>query len=545
MSLIERLRKHLPFILLLPVTVWWLRPAWFGTMDSMYDRSQHMEYVWMIPVLALFMLWLRRDRILASLGRPAILPAIPLLLCAAGLLFLGLRGDQARFLQSSAVCFLLALPLVAYGRKTFAAVWFPILLLAFVMPVGFLDNFTVPLRRASVSVTAVLLNGLGVPVHQSGTAILSADPTTPFQLDVADPCSGIRSLVALFVGTAAYGALVLRRVWTRWALFFASVPIAFLGNILRLLLTALTCRLVSQAAGMQVHDNALFLVAPIYALCVFGCADLLRRIEERGDAGKSASDPTAVAGAPAVPAGWGRVAAVAVLAVALACFRGWAVPTGGPTVLESDAFISKTFADLPGFSIRFPYFCQNRECLWSESYVRGTEFPSVCPKCGGPVLPVAKAELDILPADTQSYKATYTRPDGIYFTVALVIAGESRLSIHRPELCLPSQGYALSTREVRELLPGLPMAFFSLRRQGSAQTSGFCYVFLNASGATVSNLRRVVGDTLIRSFSNRIPRWAMVTISSNVDFLTPEGEAALRDFLTMWAPTMRTDAARD
>lgn len=37
----------------------------------------------------------------------------------------------------------------------------------------------------------------------------------------------------------------------------------------------------------------------------------------------------------------------------------------------------------------------------------------------------------------------------------------------------------------------------------------------------------------------------MVTISSNVDFLTPEGEAALRDFLTMWAPTMRTDAARD
>lgn len=539
MNMPENLKKHLPFILLLPVTFWWLRPAWYATLSNMHDHSQHMEYVWMIPVLALFLLWLRRDRILASLGRPAIGLAVPFLLGAAALLFLGLRGGQDRFLQASAVLFLMALPLLGYGRRTFAEVWFPVLLLAFVMPVGFLDNFTVPLRRASVTVTAVILNGLGVAVHQSGTAILSADPTSVFQLDVADPCSGIRSLVALFVGTAAYGALALRKIGTRWILFIASVPIAFLGNIIRLLLTALTCRLLGQAAGMQVHDNALFLVAPIYVLCVFACADLLRRWEERGR-GKAAEKPSSAM--PDAPTGWGRVATVGVLAGLLLAFRGWAVPDGGPTVLESDAFISKSFADLPGMSVRFPYFCQNRDCLWSESYERGTQPPSVCPECAGPVMPVAKAELDILPADTQSYKATYTRPDGIYFTVALVIAGQSRFSIHRPELCLPSQGYTLSSRVVRELYPGLPMAFFSLRRSGSVQTTGFCYVFLNSAGATVSNLRRVVGDTLVRSFSNRIPRWSMVTISSNIDFLTPEGERVLRAFLEAWAPTLRTDA---
>ncbi len=527
------LKQHLLFLLFLPLTIWWLIPAYEGTLSSMYDHSQHMEYVWMIPALSLFMLWLKRKAILGSFGKPAWGWSIPFFLLAAGLLFFGLRGGQTRFLQASAVLYLLGMSLATYGKATFREVWFPILLLAFVMPVGFLDNFTVPLRRASVSVTAVLLNGLGVEVHQSGTALYSMNPLAPFQMDVADPCSGIRSLVALFVGTAAYGAMTLRSAMGRWALFFASVPIAFFGNIIRLLLTGLICALVNQQAGMQVHDNALFIVAPVYALSVFGLADFLGRCEKQKVRLTLSPAPTAMPG-------WMGWTMGLLLLCALAYFRWWAIPSGQAATLESDDFLNKTFADLPEMTEAFPLFCQNRDCLWSAPFERDAPKPDVCPKCQGAVSANSKAELDILPADTQSYKVTYTRDDGIYFTVSLVIAGSSRLSIHRPELCLPSQGYSLSTREVRTLYPGMPMAFFSLTREGMYRSSGFCYVFLNASGATVSNLHRVVGDSIERSLYNRIPRWAMVTISSNIDFLTPEGEAALTDFLTQWAPTLRT-----
>ena len=69
--------------------------------------------------------------------------------------------------------------------------------------------------------------------------------------------------------------------------------------------------------------------------------------------------------------------------------------------------------------------------------------------------------------------------------------------------------------------------------------SGFAYVFLNSDGATVSNLRRVVGDTLERSLHNRIRRWAMVTIRcDSVDFRTTEGEETLRRFMQVWWPTL-------
>lgn len=511
----------------------WLAPAWRGTLETMRDASQHMEYVWLVPVLSVALLWRRRRDIVASVGAPAPWRALPFLALAAVFLFLGLRGGQTRFLQASAVLLLLGAPLACCGVRTFRQVWFPVALLAFVMPLGFLDNFTVPLRRASVAVTTVLLNGLGVEVRQVGTAIVSRGQV-PFQLDVADPCSGIRSLVALFVGTAAYGMFTLRGAWRRWALFLSSVPIAFLGNILRLLLTAVTCRLAGQATGMVLHDNALFIVAPIYLLAILGLADLLKR----GD--RPAPPPVEPR-----PYAVGRAAqgALVALAVALGLFRAWAgrMP---PLDFESDAFIRAQFAELPGATLRLPWHCQNRACLWSHDDPVGTPLPKACPQCGGEVNRVTRAELDILPADTQTRKAIYAFPGGNDFTVSVVVAGQSRLSIHRPELCLPAQGFTMSPRAEVEILPGLPMALFSLRREGRLETSGFAYVFLNSSGATVSNLRRVVGDSLERSLHNRIPRWAMVTVSSaRHDFRTPEGEEALRRFMATWYPTLRADAA--
>lgn len=532
MTMMKQLLRWGPAALLCLVGLAWLAPAWQGTVGTMRDASQHMEYVWLVPVLSAGLLWHRRKDIAASVGAPAPWKALPLFLLAAAFLFFGLRGGQTRFLQASAVLLLLGLPLACFGGRTFRQVWFPVVLLAFVMPVGFLDNFTVPLRRASVAVTAVLLNGLGVEVQQVGTAIVSRGQT-PFQLDVADPCSGIRSLVALFVGTAAYGMFALRGVWRRWALFLSSVPIAFLGNILRLLLTAVTCRLAGQAAGMVLHDNALFIVAPIYLLAVLGFADLLRRKD------RPAPPPTEPR-----PYAVGRAAqgTLVALAVGLGLFRAWAgrMP---PLVFESDTFIREQFAELPGTTLRLPWHCQNRACLWSHDDPVGTPLPKACPRCGGEVNRVTRAELDILPADTQTRKAIYAFPGGDTFTVSVVVAGRSRFSIHRPELCLPAQGFTMSPRAVAEILPGLPMALFSLRREGRLETSGFAYVFLNTSGATVSNLRRVVGDSLERSLHNRIPRWAMVTVSSpRHDFRTPEGEEALRRFMAAWYPTLRTDA---
>ncbi len=518
------------------VSLFWVVPATVGMLENMHDTSQHMEYVWLVPVLTGLLLWSRWGRIKASLvGAPAPWLALPLFLLAMFFIFFGLRGGQIRFLQIAAVCFLLAMPLACYGKRTFALTWFPILLLLFILPVGFLDNFTVPLRRASVTVTTALLNGLGIPVAQQGTAIF-AKGAPFFSLDVADPCSGIRSIVALFAGTAAYGAFALHRVKLRWALFLASVPIAFVGNVIRLLLTAVACHLVSQAVGMQLHDNALFIVAPFYVLSVFWLTDLLKKRDRA-----PADEPPATTVTPSR----GTLCVQVVLCLALLGFRWTAARELPPAEFESDAFLNHTFEALPGATMRYPWYCQNRACLWVEEKdeAEDTQDAKDCPKCEhdeGVLRRVSRAELDILPADTFSRRVNYTLEDGSEFSVSLVIAGRNRMSIHRPELCLPAQGYTMHDRTLHEVLPGLPMMCFALTQEGRRRRSGFGYVFLNSEGATVSNIHRVLGDCWERSIHNRIQRWAMVTVRSpHYDFTTPEGAEALQRFMKLWYPTLR------
>lgn len=529
----SRYARHLPFALLLLCAVSWILPAYNGMLSSMNDASQHMEYVWLVPLLSGVLLWFRRREILASFGRPEPWLALPFVLGASVFLFLGFRGGQDRFLQTAAVLILLALPLAGYGRRTFTVVWFPLLLLAFIMPIGFLDNFTVPLRRASVSVTTVLLNGLGIGVEQVGTAIVSTGEPL-FKLDVADPCSGIRSLVALFAGTAAYGACMLHSFSRRWILFLSSVPIAFLGNIIRLLLTAVTSHLISQEAGLVLHDNALFVVAPFYAFCVFGLTDRLKRKDSSAKAVRPG-----IAGKPSAVS-W---ALLALLLVFLPAFRVYVGQTP-ELVFESDAFLKPDLPILEQATVSHPVYCQNRQCLWSRNYTVGSELPAECPNCSGEVQRVSRAELDILPADTKCQKVTYTFDSGEVFTVSRVIAGRSRMSIHRPELCLPAQGLSLSERKVSMMLPDVPMACFSVRRPHRTEASGFAYCFLNSDGATVSNLERVVGDSLERSLHNRIRRWAMITIASvQYDFQTPEGEAALQKFMKKFYPELWSESA--
>ncbi len=516
------------------VSLLWLHQAYIGLSSSMRDLSQHMEYVWLVPLLTVFLLGARRKQIVASIGQPAPVLALPFFLLACFLLFLGLRGGQTRFLQAGTVFFLMGMPLACFGKRTFAVTWFPLLLLLFVIPVGFLDNFTVPLRRASVSVTTALLNGLGIGVRQQGTAILSTG-TPFFQLDVADPCSGIRSLVALFAGTAAYGAYCLNSVARRWVLFLMSVPIAFVGNILRLLLTALTCHLVSQTAGLQLHDNALFIVAPFYVVAVFGLTDLLRK----KDCAPKEYTPLSLLPVPA----W-KVVGMVLMCAALVAFRWMAGRELPPATFETADFLNPTFAQLPGATLRYPWYCQNRACLRmvvqaEADFSTDQKDCAFCDDEEGFLRPVSRAEVDILPADTTSRKAIYTLADGSEWYVSLVIAGRNRMSIHRPELCLPSQGFRLSERHVRTLLPDLPMACFSLSHPEQSASSGFAYLFLNARGATVSNLYRVLGDCWERSVNNRIQRWAMVTIhATSYDFTTPEGEAALQRFMALWYPTL-------
>jgi len=78
----------------------------------------------------------------------------------------------------------------------------------------------------------------------------------------------------------------------------------------------------------------------------------------------------------------------------------------------------------------------------------GIALPVQMVDCTSKPTPVTRAELDWLPDDTTYGRRRYTFPDGTWIENSVVLMGQDRTSIHKPEYCLPGQGFTIDLREV-------------------------------------------------------------------------------------------------
>lgn len=140
-------------------------------------------------------------------------------------------------------------------------------------------------------------------------------------------------------------------------------------------------------------------------------------------------------------------------------------------------------------------------------------------------LGVSEAELKALPGDTQFDKRLYTDADGVTYLTTLVIGGKSKSSIHRPELCLPSQGHQmLSPRDLT--VGGVDWHLITLAHRDEPAAT-VAYTFFNQAGyRTSSHLKRIFRDVWDRSVLGRIDRWVMAEV-----FAATDDEDKVRAFL--------------
>ena len=126
-----------------------------------------------------------------------------------------------------------------------------------------------------------------------------------------------------------------------------------------------------------------------------------------------------------------------------------------------------------------------------------------------------EAELSVLPADTRVDKRLYTDPGGHWYQVTVVIGGASKSSIHRPELCLPAQGFLMTSPYDIEA-GGASWRAITLDGGAMRPSLGFAYTFFNQEGfRTSSHMARIFRDIWDRTMLNRIDRWVMVTVNTS------------------------------
>lgn len=246
----------------------WMVKRWNGS-------GGDLSHAWAIPLVSAYALWLRRGALRQAAARPN--RAGYLLVVAALLLHLiGVRAQLTRLSLLSMIGLLWAMPFTLYGWAVARLLLFPCAYLLFCIPFSFLDSITVPLRILASGAAAVLLNGLGIAATQAGTAVYSA-AGGGFNFDVADACSGLRSILAMTALTAAYAQFTQRGWWRQWLLFLSSVPLAIVGNIVRIVSIALVAQFFGQERAMVVyHDYSAYIVFVTAISLMMGLGRVLR-----------------------------------------------------------------------------------------------------------------------------------------------------------------------------------------------------------------------------------------------------------------------------
>ena len=165
-----------------------------------------------------------------------------------------------------------------FGWEMMKAVAFPYAFLMFAYPFYFLDTIVAfPLRGLMCQMSQFFLNLVGVDTLRVGTALVSAPDYAKglaqgqrFALDVATPCSGIRSLFALMMVSALYGHLTLQKGWQKWVLFLLSPALAVLGNFARMVMLTLGTILLGSAVaiGTEEHPTTFHMAAGFFVFVV-------------------------------------------------------------------------------------------------------------------------------------------------------------------------------------------------------------------------------------------------------------------------------------
>lgn len=221
-------------VLLLLIVAMYFRIA--GKLVTDWYEIPDFSHGFLVPFFSVFLLWDRRKALQATPIRQS-WAGVPLIALALLILFVGVYGAELFSSRLSFVLLLAGLVWTFLGSRMLRELWFPlaVLLLAIPLPAILFNRITFPLQLLASRVASDVLPMLGVPVLREGNVI----ELPIMRLEVAEACSGIRSLMSLFTLSVFYGYFTERTTARRWVLALASLPIAVAANVARIVGTGL------------------------------------------------------------------------------------------------------------------------------------------------------------------------------------------------------------------------------------------------------------------------------------------------------------------
>ncbi len=244
-----------------------------------WATNPNYSHGYLIPPVVAFLLWRDRRRYLAARGRGSLFGLVLIGLALLGHI-VSIRAGVFMTQGYSLVLLLFGLSLFFYGGRATRTVWFPLgyLVLMLPMPPYMMNVIAFRLKVFAARAGSGIAVKLGIPLARSGMTI----HIPAGSLRIADPCSGLRSLIALVALGALFAYLTRGKTWKRVVLFASAVPLAVLANVIRIAVLCVVANIwgIDAALGFF-HDLSGLLLFMIAFVGLVTVRKLLRFETER------------------------------------------------------------------------------------------------------------------------------------------------------------------------------------------------------------------------------------------------------------------------
>ena len=208
----------------------WMYRGVFAGLVADWIHDPNYSHGFLIVPIAVFFLWERRARLAGLASRPSHV-GLMVVLASLAVFAVGHLGAELFLARISMIGVLAGVVVYLLGWAHLRTVSFPLLFLLLMIPLPSIvfNQITFPLQLLASHAGETALSATGIPVLREGNIIIL--PHT--SLEVAEACSGIRSLMTLLALGVVYGYFTDRRRWARALIALATIPVAVVANALR------------------------------------------------------------------------------------------------------------------------------------------------------------------------------------------------------------------------------------------------------------------------------------------------------------------------
>jgi exosortase len=245
----------------------------FDMVMDWYTDSDY-SHGFLVPFISAYIIWTNREKISTLRMKPDNLGFLVLFIGLV-IFLVGITGAEYFTMRFSMIPIILGIVYSLYGREMVTSVLLPVGFLVCMIPIPAIvfNMVAFPLKLLATNIATNIIQFIDIPVAKDGNVI----HLTGMSLEVADACSGIRSLMSMIALGVAYAYIFERSMVKRTILVICIVPITIITNVARVTGTGILSHYIGPAAASGFFHEFAGIVVFLVAFAMFiSVATLLR-----------------------------------------------------------------------------------------------------------------------------------------------------------------------------------------------------------------------------------------------------------------------------